>query len=104
MAVPKLTPEEKKIALKKAQELRSRRAKLRRELKSGNLTLKEVLNNSSDDGVISRMRVAYLLESLPRIGRVRSQKIMEEIGIHQSRRVQGLGARQKKKLLERLGT
>jgi len=34
---------------------------------------------------------------------VTCQKIMQEIGIHESRRVQGLGKRQIGALLERLG-
>ena len=39
MSLPKLTPEEKRRALAKAQEMRSRRAQLRRELKRGEITL-----------------------------------------------------------------
>lgn len=101
VALPKLTPEEKKAALKKAQEVRSKRAEVRRSLKQGNLTLDSVLVDKPDN-TISRMRVAYLLESLPRVGRVKAQKLMEEVGIHEARRVQGLGSRQKEALLARL--
>ena len=93
MALPKLTLDEKKKALAKAQEMRSQRAKLREKLKSGELTLRAVLENSSDE-VIARMRVSYLLQSLPQVGKVTSERIMNEIGIHQNRRVQGLGKRQ----------
>jgi ribosomal protein S13 len=56
-----------------------------------------------DDDVIAKMRVAYLLESLPRIGKVRTRKIMNEIGIDETRRIQGLGVRQKQALIQRLG-
>ena len=101
MALPKLTADEKMAALRKAQEMRSRRAQIRQSLKEGRLTLEKILNGPADD-VISRMRVAYLLESLPRIGRVRTRKIMEEVGIHESRRIQGLGVRQREALLKRL--
>lgn len=101
MTLPELSPEAKREALRKAQEMRSKRAKVREDLKQGRLTLEEVLDNA-DDAVVSRMRVTYLLESLPRIGKVRSRKIMEEIGIHESRRIQGLGARQKEALLSKL--
>ncbi|NMB39522.1 MAG: integration host factor [Firmicutes bacterium] len=102
MALPQLTAAEKRKALKKAQEMRSKRAALRSKLKSGSVSLEEVLNNS-DDEVIARMRVAYLIESLPQVGKVTSKKIMEEIGINENRRVQGLGKRQRRALLERLG-
>lgn len=102
MALPKLSLEEKKKALKKAQEIRSKRAKIRQNLKNGKTTIREVLNNIHDD-VVAKMRVAYLLESLPRIGKVRTRKIMSDIGINETRRIQGLGNRQKQALLERLG-
>jgi ribosomal protein S13 len=66
------------------------------------MTLTDVLDKS-DDEVIGRMRVAYLLQSLPKIGKVRTRKIMQDIGINESRRVQGLGSRQRQALIERFG-
>lgn len=102
MALPKLSPDEKRRALQKAQEMRSKRAEIREKLKKGSLTIGEVLNRADDD-VIGKMRVAYLLQSLPQVGKVTCQKIMHEIGIHESRRVQGLGKRQIGAILERLG-
>lgn len=102
MALPKLTPEEKMKALKKAQEMRSQRARIRHELKSGRSNIRAILDQASDD-VVAKMRVAYLIESLPRIGKVRTRKIMTELGIDETRRIQGLGIRQKKALLDKLG-
>ena len=101
MALPVLTPEQKREALKKAQEVRSKRAKVREDLKSGKISLENIFEDVEDE-VIGKMRVAYLLESLPRIGRVRTQLIMEEVGIDESRRVRGLGVRQKEALLKKL--
>ena len=102
MALPKLTDEQKTESLKKAQEVRSKRAQVRADLKAGKLTLEEVLQRTNDE-IIGKMRVVYLLESLPRIGKVRSLQIMDEVGIDESRRVQGLGVRQKEALLKKLG-
>lgn len=102
MALPHLTLEEKKKALDKAQRMRSKRAELRAKLKKGALSLQEVLDSCNDE-VIAKMRVAYLIQSLPQVGKVTSKKIMEEIGINENRRVQGLGKRQIDALLERLG-
>ena len=102
MPLPKLSVEEKKQALKKAQQVRSQRAKIRQELKAGKTTIRKVLENIDND-VVAKMRVAYLLESLPRIGKVRTRKIMNDIGIDETRRIQGLGNRQKQALIERLG-
>lgn len=102
LALPKLTPEERRRALEKARDIRQKRAELRARLKSGELTLEDVLARK-DDEVAGKMRVSYLLQSLPRVGKVTSAKIMEDIGIDDNRRVQGLGRRQIEALLERFG-
>ena len=102
MALPKLTADEKMAALKKAQEVRSKRSEMRAQLKKGKISLNKVLDQAKSDEVVARMKVAYLLESLPRIGRIRSRKIMQDIGIDESRRVQGLGVRQREALLDKL--
>lgn len=102
MSLPKLSDADKRKALEKAQLMRSKRAELRTKLKSGAISLQEVLE-SKDDEVVAKMRVAYLIQSLPQVGKVTSKKIMEEIGINENRRVQGLGKRQINALLERLG-
>ena len=73
MALPQLTQEEKLTALQKAQEMRSKRAELRAKLKKGTITLREVLE-SVDDEVIAKMRVAYLIQSLPQVGKVTSKE------------------------------
>ena len=41
------------------------------------------------------MKVSNVLESLPGVGKVRAQKLMEELDISASRRVRGLGAKQR---------
>ncbi|NDH48015.1 MAG: integration host factor, partial [Acidimicrobiia bacterium] len=47
-------------------------------------------------------RQVSMLESLPGLGKVKARKIMEEVGIADNRKIQGLGAQQKKALLEHL--
>ena len=101
MSIPKLSPEERSKALAKAQQIRSQRMEVRKQLKAGKLTLVDVLNKA-DNEVYAKMRVKYLLESLPQVGKITAAKLMEEIGIDDARRVQGLGARQKAQLLEKL--
>ena len=103
MALPKLSLEEKRNALKKAQEVRSKRAKIRQSLKNGKTSIREVLANVKDN-VVAKMRVVYLLESLPRIGKVKTKKIMTDIGIDETRRIQGLGTRQRQALMDRFGS
>lgn len=102
MALPNLTPEDRAKALKKAAEARQKRAEIRAKIKSGGMTFAAVMKKA-DDPVIARMKVSTLLESLPGFGKAKAAKLMEELGISDSRRVQGLGARQREQLMERLG-
>jgi len=69
----------------------------------GSLTLKELLNQSASDEVVAKMKIVSVLESLPGLGKVKARKLMEEIGISETRRIQGLGDQQRKKLFEKLG-
>ena len=97
MALPTLTDEQRKAALEKAAEARHARAELREKIKKGETTLKDVLE--SDDPIASRMKVSALIESLPGYGKAKATKIMDELGISSTRRVKGLGARQREQLL-----
>jgi hypothetical protein len=98
MPLPALTDEQRKQALEKAAEARKKRAALKAELKSGNRTLGDVLAASNDD-TVGKMKVSAVLESLPGVGKVRATKIMEKLDISASRRVRGLGAKQREALL-----
>jgi ribosomal protein S13 len=46
------------------------------------------------------MKVSNVLESLPGVGKVRAGKLMEKLDISASRRVRGLGTKQRGALLE----
>ena len=98
---PALTPEQRAAALAKAAEARAARAELKNQLKLGSVTLSEAL--SSNDSTVGKLKVLSLLESLPGVGKVKARKIVEEIGIADNRRVQGLGQQQKQALLDLLG-
>ena len=100
MALPQLTDEQRKAALEKAAQARHERAELREKIKSGKVSLESVLE--SDDPIASRMKVSTLIESLPGYGKAKAAKIMDELGISASRRVKGLGARQREQLVEAL--
>ena len=100
MPLPQLTDEQRKAALEKAAAARHARAELRDKIKQGEITLQEVID--SDDPIAARMKVSALIESLPGYGKAKAAKIMNELGISPSRRVKGLGARQREQLLEAL--
>ena len=98
MPLPTLTEEQRKEALAKAAEARKARAELKGQLKAETVTLKDVLSKQSDD-IIGKMKVSAVLEALPGVGKVRARKIMEKLDISASRRVRGLGSKQKDALL-----
>jgi hypothetical protein len=97
---PQLSPEQRAAALAKAAEARAARAELKARLKMGSLSLTDAL--ASTDATVGKLKVVSLLESLPGVGKVKARRIMEDIGIADNRRVQGLGAQQKQALLEQL--
>ena len=103
MALPQLTDEQRKEALAKAAEARKARAELKEQLKRGDISLKEVLAKASSDEIIGKTKVSALLESLPKVGKVKAKEIMDELEIAQTRRLRGLGDRQRHALLERFG-
>ena len=100
MAVPELSDDARRDALKKAVEARRARAELRVALKDGRLQLREALERADGDEVLGRMRVSAILEAIPRIGKVRARRVMEKLDISPSRRLRGLGGNQRRRLLE----
>jgi hypothetical protein len=102
MGPPKLTPEQRARALEKAVAARKRRAEVKELLKSGSITFPEFLEEAETDELLAGMKVKAVLASLPRLGKVKSQRLMEELGIAENRRVRGLGSRQREALLATL--
>jgi signal recognition particle GTPase len=100
---PPISPEARAAALEKAAIARRQRAELKEKLKMGSITLTELFEQSGDEA-IAKMKVLAVLESLPGLGKVKARKAMEELKIAQTRRVQGLGANQRRALLDRLGS
>lgn len=103
MSVPELDADARREALEKAKRARQVRAQLKHMLKSGEVELHEVLSRASDAPALAKMRVVEVLEALPNVGKVTAAKLMDELKISPTRRVQGLGRRQKQALLDRFG-
>jgi hypothetical protein len=99
-APPVLTNEQRQAALEAAAAARRARAELKDRLKMGSLSLREVLDLAETDEVVGKTKVIAVLESLPRVGKVKARRLMDEIGIADSRRVRGLGVEQRRALLD----
>ena len=99
---PVLSPEQRAAALQKAAQARSARAEFKEKLKMGSVTLKDALAQADGDDVVGKLKVLAMLESLPGVGKVKARRLMDEIGIADTRRVRGLGQQQRLALLEHL--
>jgi guanylate kinase len=99
MQPPLLSPEDRARALAKAAASRKRRAEVKAEIKSGELSLAQVFALSQSDEAVAKMRVFELLESISGVGKVRARSAMERLNISPTRRIQGLGAKQLPALL-----
>lgn len=102
MGPPKLTPEQRAEALAKAAEARRRRAEVRAHLKDGSLTIDQLFTRAEADDTIAGMKIKAVLTALPGLGKVKSHRLMERLEIAENRRVRGVGARQRKALLDAL--
>lgn len=96
---PSLSPEQRQAALDKAAAARRIRAELKDKLKMGSTSLPELFDMADGDEMVGKMKVLVVLESLPGLGKVKARRLMEEIGISETRRLRGLGAQQREALL-----
>lgn len=95
---PPLSAEERREALEKAAQVRRERAGLKVDLKNGDTTL-QILLDRTGEKVVGSMKVSDVLESMPGVGPVKAQKIMDRLAISSTRRLRGLGEKQKQSLI-----
>lgn len=88
-------------ALDKANAVRSRRAALKTDLKCGVTSIREILGTPPE--YLLTAKVLDLLMAVPKCGRVKSAKIMEQCRISPSKTVGGLSERQRGELLDYFG-
>jgi len=101
--LPQLTDEQRRAALVKAAEARRVRAEIKELLKMGTLSLSELLDRSDNDRILAKMKVLSVREALPKLGKVKARRTMDEVGISDSRRLRGLGSQQRAELVARFG-
>jgi hypothetical protein len=100
MAPPQLTAEQRAQALEKAAMARRKRAEVKQLLKTGSISLSELLEEAGADPMVAGIKVSAVLASMPRTGKIKSKRLMEKLGIADNRRIRGLGERQRAALLE----
>lgn len=98
---PRLSPEQRDAALAKAAAARAARAEVREALRSGAMTFPEVLERSDDD-LVGGIKVKAILTAIPGLGKIKSSRLMDRLGIAENRRLRGLGPKQQEALLAEL--
>ena len=93
-APPQLTPEERSRALAKAKQSRQVRAAVKSRVKSGEISISDVITLAQSDEAVAKMRVLELVESMSGVGKIRAKTILERLDISLTRRIQGLGRHQ----------
>ncbi|ALO05606.1 hypothetical protein AQF52_8098 [Streptomyces venezuelae] len=96
--LPSLTSEQRAEALARAGRIRKERSEMLVALKAGRISLLDVLDRG--DVTARQTRALHLLQSLPGVGKVRARRHLVDLGISETRRVQGLGERQRARLIE----
>lgn len=99
MPAPTMTPEQRAAALEKARIVRQERSVIMKKLSMSQMTPAQVLEDVSNP-VIGRMKVKSFINAIPGFGKVKTEKLMEELGIPETRRLQGLGSKQMEALKE----
>ncbi len=101
MPAPTMTPEQRAAALEKARIVRAKRSEITTKMSMGITSPIEVLD-MVDDPVVGKMKVKSFINAIPGYGKVKTEKLMEELGIPEDRRIRGLGSNQMKSLKEAL--
>ena len=84
-------------ALKRANDVRVRRAKLKKDLKDGSVRIEQILRNPPD--YVSTAKVIDILMAVPKFGRVKAARFLNTCRISQSKTVGGLSDRQRQELI-----
>jgi hypothetical protein len=61
------------------------------------------MDRAESEEYIAGLKVESVLESLPGMGKIGAKRLLESLAIAPNRRLRGLGDRQRKALLDKLG-
>jgi hypothetical protein len=84
-------------ALKRANDIRVRRAQLKKDLKTGSANIDDILRNPPE--YVSTAKVFDILMAVPKFGRVKAARFLNQCRISQSKTVGGLSERQRTELI-----
>lgn len=98
---PERSLQQRMSALENANEIRTYRAQLKRDLKSGKINALKLLIDPPEK--LETMKIFDLLLAVPKIGRTKANKMLMQCRISPSKTIGGLSERQRTEMVSMLG-
>jgi S13-like protein len=99
-AAPERSLDQRMEALKRANDIRTRRARLKRDLKGGKQNIQTLLLDPPE--YVETAKVFDMLLAVPKYGRVKTNRILNQCRISPSKTIGGLSQRQRNELVNQL--
>jgi len=99
-AVPERTHSQRMRALKRANEIRTKRAQLKRDLKAGKTKIETLLLDPPE--YVLSAKAFDMIIAVPKYGRVKANRILGQCRISPSKTIGGLSERQRAELVSQL--
>ena len=99
-AAPERSLTQRMDALQRANEIRTQRAQLKRDLKGGRMSIHQLLLDPP--AFLETAKVFDMLLAVPKYGRVKVNRVLTQCRISPSKTIGGLSERQRRELVELL--
>ena len=94
---PSRSLDQRMDALRRANDIRVKRAQLKRDLKTGSVQVEDILNDPPD--YVGTAKVFDMLMAVPKFGRVKAARFLNQCRISPSKTISGLSDRQRQELV-----
>jgi hypothetical protein len=95
---PERSLDQRMEALKRANDIRVKRAQLKKDLKSARVQIEAILGDPPE--YVETAKVFDMLMAVPKFGRVKASRFLNQCRISQSKTVGGLSERQRTELID----
>ncbi len=99
-AAPERSLDQRMEALKRANDIRTQRAKLKKDLKGGKVKIQTLLLDPPE--YVQTAKVFDMLLAVPKYGRVKTNRVLNQCRISPSKTIGGLSQRQRNELVSQL--
>jgi hypothetical protein len=100
LAAPERSLDQRMEALKRANDIRTARAKLKKDLKASRASIQTILLDPPE--YVLTAKVFDMLLAVPKYGRVKTNRILNQCRISPSKTIGGLSERQRAELISQL--